>query len=79
MKSKLIAALLLFVPLLAACGDDVKSVEYWMEHTEERKEKLQECEEKGELSVNCENASSADFNVRATGGTGKRESNLRLQ
>lgn len=78
MKMKLIAALLLSVPLLTACGDDVKSVEYWMEHPEERKAKLQECED-GEVSINCENASSADFNVRATGGSKEnRDSEIRL-
>lgn len=77
MKMKL-ATLMLFIPLLAACGEDTKTVEYWMEHSEERKAKLQECEE-GEVSINCENASSADFNVRATGGSKEnRDSEIRL-
>lgn len=66
MKFKWIACAAL-LPMLAACQEEVKPVEWWMEHTEEREEKLEECKT-DEISLNCENASQAAFNIRATGG-----------
>lgn len=53
--------------LLAACQEEVKPIEWWMEHSEEREEKLEECKT-DEVSLNCENARQAAFNIRATGG-----------
>ncbi|WP_193061071.1 EexN family lipoprotein [Halomonas sp. 3A7M] len=77
MKAKWMTCIALF-PLLAACQEDAKPVEWWMEHTDEREEKLEECR-KDEVSINCENARQAAFNIRATGGNnGEERSSLRI-
>lgn len=65
MKLSMIVVLIT-LPFLAACQDEIKPVEWWEENTEARKEKLEECRE-SEESINCENARTADFRERAIG------------
>ncbi|WP_427047284.1 EexN family lipoprotein [Halomonas casei] len=64
------------LPFLAACNEENKSVEWWEENDQERKEKMAECRE-SEVSINCENARTADFRKRAI-GTSETRNPIRL-
>ncbi|QHD70843.1 EexN family lipoprotein (plasmid) [Sphingobium yanoikuyae] len=44
---------------LAACGEDEKSVEYYMQHLDEAREKAGRCQSNGDAGVNCGNAAVA--------------------
>lgn len=63
MKKVILAAVLAAMVLgFAGCGDDVKTVEYYNEHTDERDAKITEClnnpgQAKGD--PNCVNATTA--------------------
>ncbi|CAG9437363.1 EexN family lipoprotein [Providencia alcalifaciens] len=58
MKTKLlIGAVSIF--FLSACGEEVKSRDWWEAHPEEAVKKWKECMESGEESVNCINVKQA--------------------
>ena len=55
----------LFILTLSACSEEVKSVEYYKEHTTERQKMLEECEKKAEpLMANKAQASIRRMNTR---------------
>jgi hypothetical protein len=57
-------SLVILVFLMSACEEKTKDVAYYYEHTEERKQKLEECHNNpGEKSKtpNCINSSRAEF------------------
>lgn len=53
--------------LISACSEEVKSVDYYKEHTTERMKMLEECEQKAEplmANSNCRNANKAQASIR---------------
>ncbi|AUU37411.1 TPA: EexN family lipoprotein [Proteus mirabilis] len=60
MKTKLLigAVSILF---LSACGEEVKSVQWWQEHADEAQKKVTECSSNGNDSENCRNAKDGLF------------------
>jgi len=72
MKKILLVLPILFV--LVGCNEkeDIKDVDYYRSHVQERQEKIKECRSSAEksLTINCENALKADRLAEAskTGG-----------
>lgn len=56
---KRLAMGLFFMIILAGCQEEVKSVEYYAEHHDERREVIEGCENSGSESKNCKNARAA--------------------
>lgn len=52
---------------ISACSEEVKSVDYYKEHTTERMKMLEKCEKKAEslmANSNCRNANKAQASIR---------------
>ena len=65
MKKLLMMVTLTF--LVSACSEEVKSIDYYKEHTTERLKMLEECEKKAEplrANSNCRNANKAQASIR---------------
>ena len=68
----------LFILTLSACSEEVKSVEYYKEHTTERQKMLEEGEKKAEplmANSNCSNANKAQASIRRMNTRGVNFSN----
>lgn len=50
---------LVFAIILTGCKEEIKSVDYYMQHDEARMEKLKECHNAPTDSENCRNATEA--------------------
>ncbi len=63
---------------LTACNEEVKSIDYYKEHTTERQKMLAECEKKAEplmANSNCRNANKAQASIRRMNTRGGNFSN----
>lgn len=70
---------------LSGCGEEeeqIKSVEWWIENTDERKEKLEECSgeniELDSSQLNCLNAEEAELKIRMLGSGEESSQGIRL-
>lgn len=55
--------ILISVLLLSACGEEVKTSEWWFEHHEEAVIRYKKCLETGEDTPNCENIHAIDIKI----------------
>ncbi|MDN3525309.1 EexN family lipoprotein [Halomonas sabkhae] len=55
--------------ILTACGEDVKTVEWWKAHDEQRAEFVKKCRNDNAKmkTANCQNATKADFHKKLIG------------
>lgn len=71
MKIKLLKSLFIFgaITFLTGCGEEAKTKEYYDNHLEEAKAKIEECnklEKYNEIQqIDCQNAKSSRFNNKA--------------
>jgi lipoprotein len=75
MKNVFIA---LFILVLSACSEEVKSIDYYKEHTTERMKMLEECAKKAEplmANYNCSNANKAQASIQRMNTRGVNFSN----
>ncbi|MFZ3019419.1 MAG: EexN family lipoprotein [Gallionella sp.] len=63
-KSITIATVISISLCISACGEQVKSTEYYLSHRDEVPQKLQECSEKAGV-INCDAAREANNKMKA--------------
>ena len=59
MRSIPTACATLIASILTACGEEPKSVEHYVQHVDEAREKVGRCQANGDAGLNCGNASTA--------------------